>query len=126
MADMCRAAIARGLPEIGFTEHYDLHPDEPNRDWFRLEPWLVELERCRAEFAGLLTNSVCVPAAGQGALAVLIRSSEEQFRDTVQSINDPSTHAMLRAEWSFLEHLGVDPSPPVAVLAPARAPPMRP
>jgi len=67
--------------------------------------------------AELLTNSVCVPAAGQGALAALIRSSEEQFRDTVQSINDPSTHAMLRAEWSFLEHLGVDPTAPVAVLA---------
>ncbi len=67
--------------------------------------------------AELLTNSVCVPAAGQGALAVLIRSSEEQFRDTVQSINDPSTHSMLRAEWSFLEHLDVDPAAPVAVLA---------
>jgi hydroxymethylbilane synthase len=67
--------------------------------------------------AELLTNSVCVPAAGQGALAVLIRSSEEQFRDAVQSINDPATHAVLRAEWSFLEHLEVDPSAPVAVLA---------
>jgi hydroxymethylbilane synthase len=67
--------------------------------------------------AELLTNSVCVPAAGQGALAVLIRSSEEQFRDTVQSINDPATHGMLRAEWSFLEHLEVDPAAPVAVLA---------
>ena len=67
--------------------------------------------------AELLTNSVCVPCAGQGALAVLIRSSEEQFRDTVQSINDPSTHGMLRAEWSFLEHLEVDPAAPVAVLA---------
>lgn len=67
--------------------------------------------------AELLTNSVCVPAAGQGVLAVLIRSSEEQFRDAVQSINDPATHAVLRAEWSFLEHLEVDPSAPVAVLA---------
>jgi hydroxymethylbilane synthase len=65
----------------------------------------------------LLTNQVCVPAAGQGALAVLIRSSEEQFRDVVQCINDPATHAMLRAEWSFLEHVGVDSSAPVAVLA---------
>ncbi len=67
--------------------------------------------------AELLTNSVCVPAAGQGALAVLIRSSEDQFKDTVQSINDPATHGMLRAEWSFLEHLEVDPAAPVAVLA---------
>jgi histidinol-phosphatase (PHP family) len=55
MADMCRAAIAKGLPEIGFTEHYDLHPSEPQRDWFRLEAWAAELERCRAEFAGQLT-----------------------------------------------------------------------
>lgn len=79
----------------------------------------ADVERLnKQEFvAELLTTSVCVPAAGQGALAVLIRSSEEQFRDTVQSINDPSTHAMLRAEWSFLEHLGVDPTAPVAVLA---------
>jgi hydroxymethylbilane synthase len=65
----------------------------------------------------LLTSSVCVPPAGQGSLAVLIRSSEEQFKDTVQSINDPASHSMLRAEWSFLEHLEVDPTAPVAVLA---------
>ncbi len=79
----------------------------------------ADVERLnKQEFvAELLTNSVCVPAAGQGALAVLIRSSEEQFKDTVQSINDPATHGMLRAEWSFLEYLEVDPAAPVAVLA---------
>jgi histidinol-phosphatase (PHP family) len=57
MAEMCRAAIVLGLPEIGFTEHYDLHPGEPDncRDVFRLEAWAAELERCRAEFAGQLT-----------------------------------------------------------------------
>ncbi len=77
----------------------------------------VERMSKQENVAELLTNSVCVPAAGQGALAVLIRSAEEQFRDTVQSINDPATHSMLRAEWSFLEHLEVDPTAPVAVLA---------
>jgi histidinol-phosphatase (PHP family) len=55
MADMCRSAIEKGIPEIGFTEHYDLHPDEGCRDWFQLEPWAAELENCRAEFAGQLT-----------------------------------------------------------------------
>ncbi|MCC7359734.1 MAG: histidinol-phosphatase HisJ family protein [Anaerolineales bacterium] len=57
MADMCRAAIAKGIPEIGFTEHYDLIVTETAecRDFFRLEPWAAELERCRAEFAGRLT-----------------------------------------------------------------------
>lgn len=51
MAEMCRSAAAKGIPEIGFTEHYDLHPDEPYPDWFRLDEWAAELERCRAEFA---------------------------------------------------------------------------
>ena len=46
-----------------------------------------------------------------------ISSSEEQFRDTVQSINDPATHSMLRAEWAFLEELNVDAAAPIAVLA---------
>lgn len=64
----------------------------------------------------LLTNSVCVPAAGQGALAVLIRSSEATFRESVQSINDPRTYGALRAEWAFIEHLEVDGEAPVGVL----------
>lgn len=79
----------------------------------------ADMERLNKQeyVAELLTNSVCVPAAGQGSLAVLIRSSDEQFRDVVQCINDPATHAMLRAEWAFLEHVGVDSSAPIAVLA---------
>ncbi len=64
----------------------------------------------------LLTNSVCVPAAGQGALAVLVRSSEEQFRETLQSINDPATYSMLRAEWAFVENLEIGGGGPVGVL----------
>jgi len=52
---MCRAAVAAGIPEVGFTEHYDLHAGEPERDWFRREAWAAELARCRAEFAGRLT-----------------------------------------------------------------------
>lgn len=78
----------------------------------------ADIERLsKQEFvAELLTNQVCIPPAGQGVLAVLIRSSEEQFREAVHAINDPSTHSMLRAEWAFLEHLGVEASAPVAVL----------
>ncbi len=55
MEEMCRSAEAAGLAEIGFAEHYDLHPDEKPRDWLRLEPWLAELQRCRGEFEGRLT-----------------------------------------------------------------------
>jgi len=64
----------------------------------------------------LLTNSVCVPVAGQGALAVLVRSAEEGFARVTQPINDASAYSALRAEWSFLEHLGVDSTAPVGVL----------
>lgn len=57
MAEMCAAAVARGIAEIGFSEHYDLHAGEADncRDSFRLEPWAAELERQRAAFAGRLT-----------------------------------------------------------------------
>jgi len=55
MRAMCQSAIAGGIPEIGFSEHYDLHPSEPYRDQFDPEAWWAELQRCRAEFAGQLT-----------------------------------------------------------------------
>ncbi len=55
LAEMCEGALARGLTEIGFTEHYDLHPDENPRDFFKLEPWAEALERCREQFRGRLT-----------------------------------------------------------------------
>jgi len=50
MEVMCRAALASGIREIGFSEHYDLHPLEGTRDWFRPEPWFAELRRCRQVF----------------------------------------------------------------------------
>jgi histidinol-phosphatase (PHP family) len=55
MEVMCRAALATGIPEIGFTEHFDLHPLEERRDFFRPGPWFAELKRCREVFAGRLT-----------------------------------------------------------------------
>ncbi len=55
MAAMCQQAVQAGLAEIGFTEHYDLHPLETTPAYLRPEPWLAELEHCRARFAGTLT-----------------------------------------------------------------------
>lgn len=54
MEEMCRRAVTLGIPEIGFADHYDLHPDENPRDWLRLVPWVEELEKCRSAFAGSL------------------------------------------------------------------------
>jgi histidinol-phosphatase (PHP family) len=53
--EQCASAIASGIPEIGFTEHYDLHPLESCRDWLRLDEWAAEIDRARAEFTGRLS-----------------------------------------------------------------------
>jgi len=54
MEEMCRRAVALGIQEIGFADHYDLHPDEDPRDWLRIEPWIQELQRCRVIFRNKL------------------------------------------------------------------------
>ncbi len=65
----------------------------------------------------LLTNSVCVPAAGQGALAVLVRTGEDPYIECLRSINDAVSYRELNAEWAFLDRLGLNGSDPVGVLA---------
>ncbi len=51
---MCLRAIDLGIPEIGFTEHWDVGPYEANPRYFKPEPWYVELERLRRLFDGKL------------------------------------------------------------------------
>jgi len=51
---MCQAAIKRGIPEICFTEHFDVNPKEPLRYQFHLDDWARELDRCRELFDGQL------------------------------------------------------------------------
>jgi histidinol-phosphatase (PHP family) len=55
MAEMCRSALHRGIPEIGFTEHLDLLPFDPGYATFRVDAWWRELERCREVFAPALS-----------------------------------------------------------------------
>jgi hydroxymethylbilane synthase len=65
----------------------------------------------------LLTNAVCVPAAGQGALAVLVRSDVDQFKECIREISDVSAFNEVTAEWAFLDYLGLNGAHPVGVLA---------
>jgi len=55
METACETAIALGLPEICFTEHVDLVPDDPDAGFFDPSSYFVELARCRERFAGQLT-----------------------------------------------------------------------
>jgi hydroxymethylbilane synthase len=68
---------------------------------------------CVVEF---LTNSVCIPAAGQGSLAVLARSDDEQMKKLAATANDQASFTEIKAEWSFLEHIGLSETDPVGVL----------
>jgi histidinol-phosphatase (PHP family) len=54
LEDMCRRAIELGVPEIGFSEHWDVGPYENLPRFFKPEAWYAELERLRALYAGQL------------------------------------------------------------------------
>ena len=96
MEAMCQAAVERGIPEIGFTEHYDLHPLETDCfDWFRLEPWAEALERCRAQFAGRLVIRAGVEIGephrfGAEARALLARYPFDYVLGSLHWVGDES------------------------------------
>jgi histidinol-phosphatase (PHP family) len=52
--EVCLRAIELGIPEIGFSEHWDVGPYEKKPYFFQPEPWYAELERLRTLFAGRL------------------------------------------------------------------------
>jgi histidinol-phosphatase (PHP family) len=51
---MCKRAIQLGIPEVGFSEHWDVGPYEIKPRFFEPEPWYAEIERLRDLFAGRL------------------------------------------------------------------------
>jgi histidinol-phosphatase (PHP family) len=50
MEDLCNQAVSLGIPEIGFTEHWDAGPYEKNPFFFQPEPWIKELHRLQEFF----------------------------------------------------------------------------
>ena len=54
MEAMCRRAIELGMPEIGFSEHWDVGLYETKPRYFRPEPWYAEIEQLRKQYAGKL------------------------------------------------------------------------
>jgi hydroxymethylbilane synthase len=49
-----------------------------------------------------------IPAGGQGALAVEIRSDDEQVQKLLTELEDPTVAAQVKAERAFLSELGAD------------------
>lgn len=104
--EMCRQAIKLGLPEIGFTEHWDVGPYEKNPRFFQPEPWYAELERLRDLFSGELTIRAGIEIAephlyAQPAADVLTRAP---FDYVLGSVHFVGPHFMFDEAY-FRSHL---------------------
>src|SRR5262245_23878105 len=64
-----------------------------------------------------LPADACVPAPGQGIVAVETREDDGAIRDVIQSINDPAADAALTAERALVAALGGGCQTPVGALA---------
>ena len=64
-----------------------------------------------------LPASACVPAPGQGIVAIETRTDDSPVRGTVERINDPAAGAALAAERALVEALGGGCQTPVGALA---------
>ena len=64
-----------------------------------------------------LPADVCVPAPGQGIVAVEIRSDDDRTRSFVERISDPAALAALDAERAVVETLGGGCQTPIGALA---------
>jgi hydroxymethylbilane synthase len=69
----------------------------------------------RISFA--LPASACVPAPGQGIVAIEIRDDDEAVREAVARIDDPAAAAALSAERALVEALGGGCQTPIGALA---------
>jgi histidinol-phosphatase (PHP family) len=54
MESMCLAAIRAGVQELGFSDHFDLHPKDPFREYLDLDSWWESFEACKQKFSGEL------------------------------------------------------------------------
>ena len=73
-----------------------------------------------SEATEFLEPELCVPDAGQGALAVEILAEDEGMRDMVEAVNHPPTWAAVTAERAFVDAIGGGCRVPVAAYAVSR------
>ena len=65
----------------------------------------------------LVSVDACIPAPGQGIVAIEIREEDEAMRRMVAAIDDPLAHAALAAERAVVEALGGGCQTPIGALA---------
>ncbi len=67
-----------------------------------------------------LATEICLPAVGQGALAIQGRSNDPEVAALVAALDDPPTRAAVTAERAFLEALGGGCRVPIAAFGQVR------
>ena len=77
---------------------------------------LIRLRRT-STVSQYLPPALMLPAAGQGALAVEVRESDEEVMELIQRLNHLPTETAVRAERAFLSALGGGCAVPVAAHA---------
>jgi len=67
--------------------------------------------------AQIIPFEIMLPAVGQGAMAVEIRSEDAEIKEFVKVLNDDSTHACVTAERAFLRFLEGGCQVPIGAIA---------
>jgi hydroxymethylbilane synthase len=75
--------------------------------------------------AVVLPVDVCLPAAGQGIVAIEGRGDDPAVRDACAALDDPAAHACLRAEREFLARIGGGCTVPAGALCEAQGDQLR-
>lgn len=71
----------------------------------------------QAEITQYLDPQICLPAVGQGAMAVEIREEDKETAEVVAAIDHGPSRAAVTAERAFLQGLGGGCQVPIAALA---------
>lgn len=75
---------------------------------------------CLGKATEVFSPDVFLPAVGQGALAVQVRTNDQEARHVVAALDDPATRAAVTAERALERRLGGGCHAAVAALAEAR------
>lgn len=69
MADVCAAAVDRGVTWLTFTEHLDLQPDDPGYGFFDYDRYTATLAACRDRFGDRLRLPMSIEVSYQPEFA---------------------------------------------------------
>jgi len=84
---------------------------------FVARAWEVELLGRQDEVVEVLTSSICMPRAGQGAVVLIIRAGDKKAAAAVRQINHPASLAEVILERTLLGTMSRDGKGGLGVLA---------